>query len=62
MRITKRNVASKHRLGAGWVVSAYIPSYHTWMESTTLSYVAACLYVRLHRQSWNTRLQTYEGV
>lgn len=62
MRITKRTVASKHRSGTGWIVSAYIPTFGTWMESTPLSYIAACLYVRLHRRTWNTRLQTYEGV
>lgn len=62
MRITKRTVASKHRLGTGWIVSAYLPAFHTWSESAPLTYYAACLYVRIHRRTWNTRLQTYEGI
>lgn len=59
-RITKRNVANKHRQGAGWIVSTYDPGYDAWVESGEMSYWAACTAVRKARYSWDTKKQEYD--
>ena len=60
MGATKRTVASKHKLGNGWVVLTYDPYYDAWVESHPMSYHAANNALREARETWNTKTQSYE--
>ncbi len=60
MKVTKKEVASKRRQGAGWIVVTYDPQYDGWVESREMSYSAACSAVKEARETWNTKKQRYE--
>jgi hypothetical protein len=58
-RITKSEVASKHRQGHGWVTVIYDPTVNSWRESHEMSYWSACSRIRDARETWITKKQVY---
>ena len=63
MKVTKKNVASKYRVGNQWVVSHYAPQYDMWEESRSMDFYSACRAVGRYRDYWDTKTQSYkEGV
>jgi hypothetical protein len=57
---TKKDIASRHRSGRGWIVVSYSPRYDAWINSPEMDYWHAVDAVREAREMWNTAKQDYD--